>query len=145
MFGWKIRWQGPAINDGLSIHVGNDENYLAIYTPKSAGPNPGRPKNEVGNLNHVGIVVDDLDAVEAKITALGYEPTAMLITSRAAGFISMTRTASNSRWSVMFEVALHYSPNRRVVSPAIVATETARLIERAGLRMGMVMRASARW
>ena len=27
----------------------------------------------VGNLNHLGVVVDDLDAVEAKIKAKGYE------------------------------------------------------------------------
>ena len=74
VFGWKIRWQGPALNNGLSIHVGTDDDYLAIYTPKTAGPVASRQKNVVGNLNHVGIVVDDLDAVEAKIKALGYEP-----------------------------------------------------------------------
>jgi len=74
VFGWKIRWQGPAINDGLSIHVGTDDHYLAIYTPKTASANVSRLKNAVGNLNHVGIVVDDLDAVEAKVKALGYEP-----------------------------------------------------------------------
>ena len=72
IFGWKIRWQGPAINGGLSIHVGTDDDYLAIYTPKSARPRAGNDRDGVGNLNHVGIVVDDLDAVEAKIKALGY-------------------------------------------------------------------------
>ena len=23
-FGWHVRWQGPAIHDGLTYHVGND-------------------------------------------------------------------------------------------------------------------------
>lgn len=72
VFGWKIRWQGPALAEGLSIHVGDDDAYLAIYTPKAGRPNPGSQKDRAGNLNHVGIVVDDLDAVEAKIKALGY-------------------------------------------------------------------------
>ncbi|MCY0096191.1 VOC family protein [Hoeflea ulvae] len=72
VFGWKIRWQGPALNDGLTMHVGNDDAYLAIYTPKAVRPSSGIQKDRVASLNHVGIVVDDLDAVEAKIKALGY-------------------------------------------------------------------------
>lgn len=72
VFGWKIRWQGPALNDGLSIHVGTDEGYLAIYTPKAVRAPYEIQKDRVGSLNHVGIVVDDLDAVEAKVKALGY-------------------------------------------------------------------------
>jgi len=74
VFGWKIRWQGPALNGGLSIHVGTDEAYLAIFTPKVVRARDGIHKDRVGSLNHVGIVVDDLDAVEAKIKALGYAP-----------------------------------------------------------------------
>ncbi|MEM5494763.1 VOC family protein [Hoeflea sp. AS16] len=72
VFGWKIRWQGPTLNDGLSIHVGNDDAYLAIYTPKVARPRHEIEKGRVGSLNHVGIVVDDLDAVEARVKVLGY-------------------------------------------------------------------------
>ena len=72
VFGWKIRWQGPAINGGLSIHVGSDDAYLAIYTPAETRSREGNPRGEIGNLNHVGIVVEDLDAVEAKVKALGY-------------------------------------------------------------------------
>ncbi|WP_412049777.1 VOC family protein [Hoeflea sp. Naph1] len=74
LFGWKIRWQGPASNGGLSIHVGTDDNYLAIYTPEAPRPRHDNPRGEVANLNHVGIVVDDLDAVEARVKAIGYTP-----------------------------------------------------------------------
>ena len=72
VFGWKIRWQGPALNGGLSIHVGSDDAYLAIYTPKVVRPRHEIEKDRVGSLNHVGIAVGDLDAVEAKVKALGY-------------------------------------------------------------------------
>lgn len=74
-FGWKIRWQGPARNGGLSIHVGSDDVYLAVYMPKQgAAPRDGKASGRAGNLNHVGIVVDDLEGVEEKIKTLGYEP-----------------------------------------------------------------------
>ena len=74
VFGWRIRWQGPALNGGLSIHVGTDDAYLAIYTPKAVRAREAIQKDRVGSLNHVGVVVDDLDAVEAQIKALGYKP-----------------------------------------------------------------------
>ena len=71
IFGWKTRWSGEAINGGFTIHVGSKDSYLAIY-------NSGKPQEQatesyrsVGGLNHVGIVVDDLDAVEARVTAAG--------------------------------------------------------------------------
>ena len=33
LFGWKIRWQGAAISGGHTVHVGEEESYLALYTP----------------------------------------------------------------------------------------------------------------
>ncbi len=75
-FGWQIRWEGASIYGGRSIHVGEADTYLAIYS--------GRPDTELtpvedsysrrGGLNHIGIVVDDLDATEAAVKARGYEP-----------------------------------------------------------------------
>ncbi len=66
LFGWKIRWKGAAKYDGFTVHVGSDDSYLAIY----AKGTPGDPADETyftrGGLNHIGVVVDDLDAVEAK-------------------------------------------------------------------------------
>lgn len=71
LFGWEIRWQGKSASGGDTIHVGShDKSYLAIYTrPEGA---PGTPVN--GRLNHVGLLVDDLDATEAKVAAAGYRP-----------------------------------------------------------------------
>jgi catechol 2,3-dioxygenase-like lactoylglutathione lyase family enzyme len=73
LFGWHVRWQGHSALGGDTIHVGNENCYLAIYTDptKEYGDDSfkkGRP------LNHIGIVVDDLDAVEAKVKAAGLAP-----------------------------------------------------------------------
>ena len=73
LFGWKIRWEGPAMLGGHTIHVGNDDDYLALYTNdevRSTDPKFAKSKP----LNHVGVVVDDLDAVEQQVVAAGLTP-----------------------------------------------------------------------
>ena len=70
VFGWHIRWQGPAKLGGRSIHVGSDGSYVALYTPPEdlkQAPGEGQP-------NHVGVLVRDLDATEMKVRAAGYKP-----------------------------------------------------------------------
>ena len=68
IFGWHERWRGPARDGGMSIHVGSDEAYVALYTsPDGLHANAHFAKGEP--LNHVGIQVDDLDAIEAKVVA----------------------------------------------------------------------------
>ena len=73
LFGWRVRWQGPARDGGRSIHVGSAEQYLALYTGRDAAYDPddfakGRP------LNHIGVEVDDLAAIEARVVAAGLRP-----------------------------------------------------------------------
>jgi catechol 2,3-dioxygenase-like lactoylglutathione lyase family enzyme len=73
LFDWHIRWQGPSALGGSTIHVGNEISYLALYTHDGAQTDPatfrkGRP------LNHVGILVDDLEDVEARVMAAGLVP-----------------------------------------------------------------------
>lgn len=73
LFGWHVRWSGPALNNGRTVHVGDERFYLALYTHAGAETpeatfRKGRP------LNHIGIVVDDLDALEAKVVAAGLTP-----------------------------------------------------------------------
>ncbi len=69
--GWHERWRGPAINDGWTIHVGSECDYLAIYT--TGAPVADRFAKGVP-LNHVGLVVDDLAAAEQVVIAAGLEP-----------------------------------------------------------------------
>lgn len=71
IFGWKIRWQGPARDGGRSVHVGSDDHYLALYTGRDieAGEHAkGTP------LNHVGVEVEDLDATERRVVDAGLIP-----------------------------------------------------------------------
>jgi glyoxylase I family protein len=73
LFGWHIRWSGPARDGGRTIHVGCEEHYLAVYAePDGDGTAASFEKSQP--LNHIGIVVDDLDAVEAKAIAHGLTP-----------------------------------------------------------------------
>ena len=73
IFGWRVRWQGPSMNGGRTIHVGSDDHYVALYAAKdgpagNAGFAKGRP------LNHIGVEVDALDETEAKVIAAGLTP-----------------------------------------------------------------------
>ncbi len=74
IFGWHIRWEGPAKDNGHTVHVGNDETYLALYTP--AGPVAAatpRYRHE-GSLSHIGLKVADLKAAETAVKAAGFTP-----------------------------------------------------------------------
>lgn len=77
LFGWHVRWKGEtgqSIYGGTSWHVGNDTSYLALYT-QGGDRAKGDSYLTVGGLNHLAVVVDDLDAVEAKVLAAGFTPT----------------------------------------------------------------------
>lgn len=71
IFGWTIRWEGPAKLGGRTIHVGSDSDYLALWAPADGEP---RKYDKGTPLNHVGITVDDLDATERLVEAQGLVP-----------------------------------------------------------------------
>ena len=70
LLGWHERWRGPSQMGGRTIHVGSDATYLALYTKDGAegGYAKGVP------LNHVGFLVDDLDAAERVVKEARLEP-----------------------------------------------------------------------
>ena len=72
LFDWHIRWNGKAQLGGDTIHVGNDRFYLAVYALKLGGAKLQHKKG--APLNHIGIVVDDLDEVERRVIARGLTP-----------------------------------------------------------------------
>lgn len=75
LFGWKIRWAGSALSGaGRSVHVGDDTRYLALYAPKDAPEQSPNSYTRHGGLNHIGLVVDDLDAVEQRVISAGFTP-----------------------------------------------------------------------
>lgn len=70
LLGWNERWRGPSKLGGQTIHVGNAQTYLALYTN---GQSPlthrkGEP------LNHIGFQVEDLEAAEATVRDHGLSP-----------------------------------------------------------------------
>ncbi len=73
LFGWNIRWQGDAIHGGSTVHVGSDDSYVAVYAHEKLVKGNVDSYTTRGGLNHIGIVVDDLDAVEAKVLEAGYK------------------------------------------------------------------------
>ena len=76
LFGWHIRWEGAAMaGAGYTVHVGTDDSYVALYSGKD--PNQTVPKSDAsyetrGGMNHIGIVVDDLQAAERQVASLGF-------------------------------------------------------------------------
>ena len=70
LLGWRERWRGEAMNGGETIHVGNERCYLALYSDRKAHDRfaKGAP------LNHVGFIVDDLEAAERVVIEAGLEP-----------------------------------------------------------------------
>jgi catechol 2,3-dioxygenase-like lactoylglutathione lyase family enzyme len=73
IFGWHERWRGPARDGGTTIHVGSDDHYVALYTdPKASYTDHDFAKGSP--LNHIGIVVDDLDRVESRVIEAGLAP-----------------------------------------------------------------------
>jgi catechol 2,3-dioxygenase-like lactoylglutathione lyase family enzyme len=68
--GWTRRWEGPAMNDGRTIHLGDDRAYLAIYThaDTAGGFAKGTP------MNHIGIVVMDIERAERLVEREGLTP-----------------------------------------------------------------------
>ena len=74
LFGWHVRWQGPARDGGRSVHVGTEDHYLALYTPPDGVALTDEDFAKGRPLNHIGVEVDDLDATEARVLAAGLRP-----------------------------------------------------------------------
>ena len=74
VFGWKIRWQGPALETGFTMHVGDDARYLALYRPSTDLKPLGDTYSRKGGLNQIGVVVDSLDETEERVINAGFKP-----------------------------------------------------------------------
>ena len=74
VFGWPVRWHGDSIHGGVSYHVGGAHDYIALYAPANKTEPAAESYFVHGGLNHVGVVVDDLDAVEERAKDAGFRP-----------------------------------------------------------------------
>ncbi|MBT8455635.1 MAG: VOC family protein [Rhodobacteraceae bacterium] len=73
LFDWHIRWEGPSLDSGHTVHVGDDSRYVALYTPKTPVRESGSSYVTSGGFNHLAVVVDDLDAMEERVKAEGFK------------------------------------------------------------------------
>ncbi len=73
IFDWKIRWQGPSMMGGYTVHIGNDQDYIALYNEDESTQPLKHDQRLEGGFNHVGILVDDLDAIEKKVEQAGLQ------------------------------------------------------------------------
>ena len=73
MFDWRVRWQGSSLDNGITYHIGGDSSYLAIYS-KGGTEKLKDSHSTPGSLNHIGVVVDDINVIEKKVISAGYEP-----------------------------------------------------------------------
>ena len=72
LFGWEIRWSGDSIHNGRTVHVGNEDDYVALYSvgsPRALGENENY--RLAGAVNHLGILVQDLDKAEQRVLEHG--------------------------------------------------------------------------
>lgn len=77
LFDWHVRWEGPSTDgDGYTVHVGTEDAYIAVYSMDGSVDIAVAKYAQRGGLNHVGVVVADLDESEARIRAAGYVPNA---------------------------------------------------------------------
>lgn len=73
LFGWHIRWEGASMDNGYTVHVGTDTEYIALYAAGTPKPSKIESYKMVAGLNHIALTVDDLDAVEERVLATGFK------------------------------------------------------------------------
>lgn len=75
LFGWTVRWSGPALAGGRTVHVGTEAGYLALYRPATDLQDSDiESYARIGGLNHVGVIVPDLALAETRVRDLGFTP-----------------------------------------------------------------------
>jgi len=72
-FGWEVRWKGASKDNGTTYHVGNETSYVALYTKGTPADPKDTSYDTRGGMNHLAIVVEDLDGTEQKILADGFK------------------------------------------------------------------------
>lgn len=73
LFDWKVRWRGDAIYGGTTVHVGSDFSYLALFQSANKLEKIESTYDVNLGLNHIAVVVDDLNETERRVIEAGYE------------------------------------------------------------------------
>ena len=59
---------------GHTIHVGTHNNYIAVYTHEQTKQPSENNDSVARGLNHIGLTVADLDAIEKRVNDAGFKP-----------------------------------------------------------------------
>ena len=72
---FKVRKDVKAPNKHRWVHVGNEQCYFALQEPHLDSASPNDPQSTYKNygINHIGLVVDDIKAVEEHLVSKGYK------------------------------------------------------------------------
>ena len=76
LLGWEERWRGPSLLGGETIHAGlpgNGADYIALYTNEDVQKRGDLKHSKGQPLNHVGLVVENLDEAEKVVLDAGLE------------------------------------------------------------------------
>lgn len=68
-----IRWRGQTAEGRPAAHIGDDRCYLALFEGTCEDAAPAIDYTRSG-FNHLGFVVDDIEACKASLAALGFRP-----------------------------------------------------------------------
>ena len=74
LFDWKVRWAGPAMDTGRTVHVGDDASYVALFSYGEPEKRQQDSYRTLGGLNHIAVVVDDIEEAEMRVKAAGCVP-----------------------------------------------------------------------
>jgi catechol 2,3-dioxygenase-like lactoylglutathione lyase family enzyme len=69
---FRIRGGGQGTTGHRWVHVGTDDNYLALNEATVEPERQQRPYTGEPGVNHLGYEVDDVDALRARLLAVGY-------------------------------------------------------------------------
>jgi len=72
LFDWRIRWSGKGMQTGRTVHVGETDSYVALFSFGDPAERVQESYLTRAGLNHIAVVVDDLDTAEARIKSAGY-------------------------------------------------------------------------
>jgi catechol 2,3-dioxygenase-like lactoylglutathione lyase family enzyme len=101
LFDWQVRWQGPSKMGGHTVHVGTSDAYVAVYSYDETSPGVSSSYAVTGGLNHIGVVVTDLDATEQRVLQAGYK------THNHGDYEPGRRFYFNDRDGIEFEVVAY--------------------------------------
>jgi len=71
---FRVRGRGPLADSpwaGEWVHLGTDDTYLALQQARPGSTRDDVPYDDPG-INHVGFVVDDVDALRGRLLEAGY-------------------------------------------------------------------------